>query len=145
MSTRFTVSSHILAALEINAGAPVCSSKLASSANTSAAVVRQLLSRLSTAGLVHAQLGAGGGSYLARPAQEISLLDVHDAVEVGPLFCAHRDGPSCECPVGRHVLGALDETLRRAEAAMRAELKRTTIADVAEDIRARSRAEGIIL
>jgi Rrf2 family protein len=133
-STRFAVAAHALTALAVSGGKPLRSEDLAFSANTGAVVIRGLLSRLSEAGLTRSQLGAGGGAMLARPAEEIRLLDVYYAVEDTELFSLHRTPPCKGCAVGGNILDALQPTLDRARQAMEAELAKTTIADIAADV-----------
>jgi Rrf2 family iron-sulfur cluster assembly transcriptional regulator len=57
----------------------------------------KVISRLATAGLVVTSRGMGGGVSLARPSQEITLLQIIEAVD-GPILLNHcllRSG-SCE-------------------------------------------------
>jgi DNA-binding IscR family transcriptional regulator len=112
-------------------GKPMRSEDLAYSANTGAVVIRGLLSRLSEAGLTRSQLGAGGGTMLAKPAKKIRLLDVYVAVEDTELFSLHRTPPCESCAVGGNILAAIQPTLARARGAMEDELAKTTIADIA--------------
>ncbi|WP_027729986.1 Rrf2 family transcriptional regulator [Variovorax paradoxus] len=130
-STRFAVAVHILTALAVGDGKPMRSEDLAYSANTGAVVIRGLLSRLSEAGLTRSQLGAGGGTMLAKPAKKIRLLDVYVAVEDTELFSLHRTPPCESCAVGGNILAALQPALARARGAMEDELAKTTIADIA--------------
>lgn len=112
------------------------SATLAVSAGTSATVIRQLMTRLRSAGFVRSQLGVGGGSELALSADEITLLDVYDAVETEPIFPPHRNPPSEECLVGRNILCVLSPHLQQAQDAMREHLRSTTIRDIAQDVQA---------
>jgi len=130
-STSFAVAVHILTALAVGDGKPMRSEDLAYSANTGAVVIRGLLSRLSEAGLTRSQLGAGGGTMLAKPAKKIRLLDVYVAVEDTELFSLHRTPPCESCAVGGNILAALQPALARARGAMEDELAKTTIADIA--------------
>jgi len=134
ISSRFPVGVHILALLAQSPDRPVTSDYLAGSASTNPAVVRKLLQALGTARLTRAQLGAGGGSLLARPAETITLLDVYHAVDEGELFALHHAPPNPACGTGRHILAALKGPMDRAEAALEAELAATTIADVVRDV-----------
>ena len=92
------------------------------------------LQAMAQAGIVESTAGRRGGYRLARPASEITVLDVVDAVEGGePAFrCTEirRRGPA---RVGaaeyRHPCG-ITTVMERAEAAYRAELERVTIADL---------------
>jgi Rrf2 family protein len=133
-STRFAVAVHVLTGLAVGDGAPQRSEDLAYSVNTSAVVIRGLLSRLSEAGLTRSQLGAGGGAMLAKPAKDIPLLDVYRAVEDTELFSLHRTPPCETCAVGGNILGALQPTLARAREALEDELAKATIADIAAEV-----------
>ncbi len=66
--------------------------------------LRKILSALIKAGLVTSTRGIGGGISLARPANQITLLDVFEAIEgkiylnkclIGPEWCENRSW----CPV----------------------------------------------
>jgi Rrf2 family protein len=138
-STRFAVATHALTAIATQEGKPVTSEELAWSINTSAAVVRNLLSQLNGAGLTTSQLGAGGGALLARPANRIRLLDIYLAVEDPELFATHRSPPCASCPVGANVLAVLKPTLSKATQALERELGRVTIAELVSDVRKRPR------
>ncbi len=133
-STRFAVAVHILTGLAVSDGKPLRSEDLAWSANTGAVVIRGLLSRLSDAGLTRSQLGAGGGSLLAKPARKIRLLDVYAAVEDTELFSLHRTPPCESCAVGGNIIAAIQPALDRARKALEAELAKTTVADVAAEV-----------
>ncbi|CAG2082069.1 MULTISPECIES: Rrf2 family transcriptional regulator [Xanthomonas] len=133
-STRFAVAAHTLTALAVSGGKPMRSEDLAYSANTGAVVIRGLLSRLTAAGLTSSQLGAGGGALLARPAEDISLLEVYRAVENTELFALHRTPPCEACAVGGNILQALQPALERARQAMEQELAGVSVAQLAADV-----------
>ena len=90
--------------------------------------------------MIRARLGPGGGFELARPASDITLRDVFAALESGELFTEHRSPPSPACPVGAHILPVLREATAPAVEALQEELSRTTIADIAGAVLARSNA-----
>jgi DNA-binding IscR family transcriptional regulator len=97
-------------------------------------VIRRLLQQLKAADLINVQRGNGGAA-ITRPLNEISLLDVYNAVEClnhGELFHFHEN-PSDYCPVGRNTHHTLDDKLDRIQKAMEEEMKKITIADVAND------------
>ncbi|WP_115572243.1 Rrf2 family transcriptional regulator [Xanthomonas campestris] len=133
-STRFVVATHLLTALAVVGGKPMRSEDLAYSANTGAVVVRGLLSRLTAAGLTTSQLGAGGGALLAKPAEQITLLDIYRAVENTELFAVHRTPPCENCAVGGNILPALQPVLQRAQQAMEAQLAAVSVAQLATDV-----------
>lgn len=133
-STRFVLSIHVLTSLAVTAGKPMRSEDLAFSVNTNATFIRSLLSRLQEAGLTTSQLGVGGGALLAKPAEEIRLLEVYRAVENGEVFALHRQGPNEACVVGKNIQAAIGPVLDAATNALEGELASTTIADVANEV-----------
>lgn len=138
-SCRFVVSVHVLTLLEQAGGKPVTSERIAASVNTNPGVIRRLLSSLARAGLVHSQMGAGGGAMLAKPAARIRLVDVYRAVESQVVFPLHHSAPNPDCPVGANIQASLSKVLRRAERAMEDELAGVTLADVARSVGNRAR------
>ena len=142
MNSRFAVAVHVLTLIEQGKGEPVTSDYIAGSVSTNPSLVRRLLGALARAGLTSAQLGTGGGALLARPAGDITLLDVYRAVDEGELFALHRERPNPKCPVGRNIQAALAERFDAATRAMEAELARTTIADVLRDVQRAERRRG---
>ena len=141
MSTRFAVGVHLLTALATNSGKILRSEDVADSVNTNPVVIRRLFSQLTAAGLVRARLGHGGGFELARPASDITLLEIFTALEKPDLFAAHRS-PSASCPVGAHILPVLREATAPAVGALQRELSRTTVADIASAVVARNNEAG---
>jgi Rrf2 family protein len=56
----------------------------------------KIISQLSIAGLIHTSRGARGGVSLAKPADEISVLDVIEGID-GPIFLNECTGNSTSC------------------------------------------------
>lgn len=110
--------------------AVLTSEQVAASVNTNPVIIRRSLGDLRRAGLVEVRHGAGAGWSLARGPEEITLLEVYDAVGAQPAFGLHRTEPNLECPVGRGIRPALNDAYGRVEQAMRRELADTSIADV---------------
>ena len=102
-SSRFVVAVHALVSIVVMDGKPVRSEDIAHSAATGPVVIRRLLSLLSEAGLTTSQLGAGGGAILAKPSDQIRLLDVYRAVEDTDIFTLHRVSPFKDCIVGSNI------------------------------------------
>lgn len=132
ISSRFSVAVHVLTLLAVTpVGELLTSDRMAGSVNTNPVVIRRILGQLKKAGLVEVR-AAAGGTYLRRAAADITLLDVYRAVEVveGDLFSVHEK-PNPKCPVGRNIQAALDDTLRRAQAALEQQLAGVSVAQVA--------------
>jgi Rrf2 family protein len=134
-STQFAVAVHVLTYL---AGAlprarAVSSEELALSANANPVHVRRVLGPLREAGLVVSRPGPRGGWGLGRPAADITVAQVWDLVQGHePVLGLH--GPNPDCPVGRSIQRALTELDAHARQAVRAELDRVTVADLAAGV-----------
>jgi Rrf2 family protein len=106
------------------------SDQVAASVNTNPVILRRSLGDLRRAGLVDVRHGARAGWRLARAPEQITLLEVYDAVGQEPLFGMHRSEPNLTCPVGRGIRPVLGHVYGEVEQALRRELRRTSIADV---------------
>lgn len=141
-SSRFAVAVHILAGLASHRNEPMKSEVIAKSASTNPAVIRRITSVLNSAGITRSQLGVGGGTLLAKPPEQISLLDVYQVVESERLFALHRTEPAQDCAVGRYIQPVLTTSLDTAVAALETELAKVTIADIAGEISRRAELDG---
>jgi DNA-binding IscR family transcriptional regulator len=132
-NSRLTIGVHALAwmALAQRQGRDVLTSdQVAASVNTNPVIIRRCLGDLRRAGLVRVRHGAGAGWSLARAAEEITLLEVHDAVGQEPPFGLHHAEPNLECPVGRGIRPALSRVYGGIDQALRRELAAVSVADV---------------
>ncbi|GAA4008441.1 hypothetical protein GCM10022631_20670 [Deinococcus rubellus] len=146
VSSRFAVASHVLALLSVHAGQvhggeAQSSEKLACSVGVNPVIVRGVSSMLRRAGLVCSRQGVTGLN-LARPASEISLLEIYRAVQPPERLIALHEHPSQECAVGRHIQEVLGAVCSEAQAALEARLARTSLAELAEELTARADAES---
>ncbi|WP_019359356.1 Rrf2 family transcriptional regulator [Streptomyces sp. AA1529] len=136
-NSRLTIAAHTLTWIGLyqRRGHEVATSEqIATSVNTNPVVIRRLLGQLRKAGLAHSRRGAGAGWTLARELAAITLLDVHQAIEPGPVFALHRTPPDPECVVGHGIGPAMTAVYDEVEAALRAELAKTTLEDVLRDV-----------
>jgi DNA-binding IscR family transcriptional regulator len=69
----------------------------------------------------------------------MTLLDVYEAVEPGPLFAMHRARPDQECVVGSGIQPALRGIYEGIEETLRRELARVTLEKVLDDVLAAPR------
>ncbi len=129
---------HCLLWLTGKQAEPASSRDLADLQGISASFAAKLFPRLEKAGIVQASEGVRGGYRLARPADRISVLDVVDAIEgPKPLFECQEIRGRCAVFGGKPPAWSTDgvcgvhAVMLRAEQAMRRELARTTIADLA--------------
>ena len=135
ISSRFTIAVHILICIEtFKDDYKITSDFLASSVNVNPVVIRRLLQQLKKAGIINVKRGSGG-AYIEKPLDEITLLDVYNAVECidnGNLFHFHEN-PNSRCPVGRNIHSVLDRRLDSIQQAMEREMSSVTLQDIADD------------
>ncbi|KOU34890.1 Rrf2 family transcriptional regulator [Streptomyces sp. WM6378] len=136
-NSRLTIAAHALTWIGLyqRRGHEVATSEqIATSVNTNPVVIRRLLAQLRTAGLADSRRGAGAGWMLSRDLSAITLLDVYEAVESGPIFALHRATPDPECVVGHGIGPAMASVYDGVEATLRKELAKTTLEDVLHDV-----------
>jgi Rrf2 family protein len=101
-----------------------------------AAYLAKHLQAMSRAGLLDSVPGQRGGYRLARPASRISVLEVVEAIDGStPAFrCSEirRRGPAAVAAREYRVPCSIHQVMNRADAAWRAELASTSIADLVE-------------
>jgi FeS assembly SUF system regulator len=117
----------VLTVLAADAGAVLSAAGLAERAGLEAPTVAKVLKPLAQAGLVQPFRGANGGYRLARPAAEISLVEIVEAME-GPLAmteCSVHDG---HCGIA-HSCGAR-ANWRRINDVVADALRRVSLADM---------------
>lgn len=134
VSTRFSDSIHLLAFIYIFKGKlPLTSDNIASSIQTSPVMVRKLMSTLKKADLLETRHGTASPE-IARPIDQISLLDVYLAIEKDkPLFeIDHKTNP--ECPVGGNIQPTLEKFYLEAEIAAKAKLNQIKMSDIVDTI-----------
>jgi DNA-binding IscR family transcriptional regulator len=142
-SQRFPVAAHALAYLAhkgaFSPQAAVSSAELACSIPTNPVVVRRTTALLAKAGLIGTRTGAGGGAWLKRPAESITLDQVLRAVH----GCAHLGAPppgAQGCPVGERIPKAVKAAIEAVDQAAGECLSKITVADLLKaddgDIRA---------
>ncbi|TWT82380.1 HTH-type transcriptional regulator IscR [Planctomycetes bacterium CA13] len=104
--------------------APKTTAAIADQTRVPAGYLAKVMQGLSRSGVVHAQRGLHGGFVLVRPADQLTVIDVINAVD--PIRRFH------ECPLGLHGIHLcqlhrkLDNTAKRIEE----DLGKTTIADL---------------
>jgi len=90
----------------------------------------KIFQRLVRNGLIRSRRGFHGGFHLARPANQITLREVIEALQ-GPIATPVPDGPSEEQSFAHRARGVLQQVLREAQFQVRAVFEETTVADLA--------------
>ncbi|HKI34644.1 MAG TPA: Rrf2 family transcriptional regulator [Gemmataceae bacterium] len=125
-------SSYALAALAHLArekpDAPLASHDMAKAEGTPKRYLLKVLGSLADVGILRSLRGPGGGYRLARPAKDVTLLEVVEAVD-GPI---HGEAPD----LGKEGVAALDKRLQavcdEAAALVRQRLAKVTLAELAK-------------
>jgi len=137
MNSQLTIAAHILAVLEHHKDdGEVTSEVLAEGFGTNPVVIRRVLSQLKKAGLIAGRPGAGGGSVLAKPAEEISLRDAYSAIsdDTSSVLGRHpgrcKDGESVT-PI---IADYLNELFVDAEQALLAKLGSVSVLELTQEI-----------
>ena len=135
ISSRFTIAIHIFSCINtFEDEYKITSDFLASSIQVNPVIIRKLLGQLKEAGMIEVRRGSGGAS-LAKKADEITLLDVFNAVESldgGKLFHFHEN-PNPNCPVGKSIHPVLDGRLEQIQRAMEREMQSITLEGIFND------------
>lgn len=126
---------HVAAALaQLDPGATVSSVQLAEHYDLPVAYLAKQLQTLVRAGLLTATTGPRGGFRLARPPDQITMLQVVEAVDGGSSFYTcneiRQKGRAASPPERCREACGLAAKMAEAEAAWRASLAAVTIADV---------------
>src|SRR5205085_1691803 len=129
VNQQFASAIHILAVLG-RSGGIVGSRTVAASIDTNPVVVRRLLLALRDAGLIRTCAGKRGGSGLAKPADQISLLDIYDALDQRPLIGRRRRKVLKQCPVSCNMPRIMCEVSAAADRALRQQLQSVTLRQI---------------
>ena len=133
-STKLSDALHLLVFVATEPDSDLSSTAIAKSLAANPSSVRQLMGRLRRAELITSVTGHARPR-LARPAEEISMLDVYRAVDSVDVDLFHfHEHPNPDCPVGKNVHALLDGRLARAQAAMENELRSTTLKNLADEL-----------
>ena len=128
---------HVLIHMADHDG-PMTSEGIALMLGTNPVVVRRTMGGLRESGYVRSEKGHGGGWTLARPLDQITLLDVYRAVGEPSLFAIGPSDDDPRCLVEQAVNAALDDALQAARSLLLARFGAISIADVADDFRSRA-------
>ena len=133
ISSRFTIALHILTCIEeFKNDCKITSDFLASSINVNPVVIRRILQKLKSAGIITVARGNVGNMEINRDLNDITFYDVYkavDCVDDEGLFHFHEN-PNPRCPVGRNIHNVLDKRLDAIQQTMENEMKKSTLADV---------------
>ena len=128
MNIDFAIGLHIVGFLASTDDELVSSSVLAKSFGTSPVVLRRILTRLNSSGIVDTKRGANGGSKLSRQAAEISLREVYESAnQKTELFARHPKGAE---PISNILGSYINQFYLEAEKSLLFHLASISVADM---------------
>lgn len=136
ISSRFTIAIHIIVCIDyFHEQFTITSDFLATSVKVNPVIIRRIILQLKSVGMINITRGRSGMT-LAKPLDKITLYDVYSAVDCvnGSLFHFHEN-PNPDCPVGKNIHNALDESLAEIQRTFEDKLRSITLRDVAEKIK----------
>jgi Rrf2 family protein len=126
---RFAISLHILTLLERFKGTLLSSEYIAGSININPVLVRKEISNLRKHGLIESKEGKSGGSSLAKPARQIHLSEIYEAVRQTPVLGQSKNSPNPKCEVGKQINSHLEDLYKDVDDALIKKLSKVTLAD----------------
>lgn len=145
VNTQFTIAVHALIMIAYFSDIRVTSEMVAESVGNNPVIIRNIYGKLKQAGILSVQRGTGHTA-LTRPAADITLWDVYEAVEsTAPedMF-KFSNTLSGACPVGSTIRELLLIHLQEAVTQMKQSLSKTTIEELRFEIEQHTN-EGIDL
>ena len=131
---RFSSAIHMLVMIS-EANEPLSSARLPESVGTNASYIRKIAVSLRRAGIIESRRGSSGYR-LARPASDITLLEVYKAAcetDCVSVFDLHQH-PNDECIVGRHIRPVLRHVFSDISQTAAEELASCNLADCIGDL-----------
>ena len=128
---------HVLTYIDIFKDGDLSSSAIADSIESNPSLVRRSMAQLTKKGLLVSQPGTVRVK-LARPSDEISLLDIYQAIdEVHELL--HVDPQTnLDCPVGRNIQPVLRDFYDQIQKAAEQKMAAIKLSDISRDILVRN-------
>ncbi|MBX9760315.1 MAG: Rrf2 family transcriptional regulator [Beijerinckiaceae bacterium] len=124
---------HVLIHMD-HIGAPVTSEVIGRMLDINPVVVRRTMAGLRAAGYLSSVKGHGGGWALARPLDEITLRDIHEALGSPKVFAIGLADDNPNCLVERAVNAALLDAMVDAEQRLLRRFGEVTIAALSLDV-----------
>ena len=124
---------HILTYVDIYKNDHLSRSIISASIDANTSVMNNFLSKLKKAGLLNNQPGVARAS-LAKPASEISVLDVYRAITSTASLLHVDPKTNPNCVVGANIQNRLEEVYQRVQNAAELEMSQISIQDVIDGV-----------
>jgi Rrf2 family protein len=134
VNQQFTFAVHIMTALAFSPEEVIGSQTLAASVNTNPVVVRRLLLALRRARLIETFTGTHGGAKLRKKPNQISLMEIYDAVEPRPVIPVNERRALKRCHVSCNMKSIMGRVAESTEQAVRKHLRGITLAQLVRKV-----------
>jgi DNA-binding IscR family transcriptional regulator len=128
MNGRFPIALHIMTLL-CHADGVIPSDYIAGSINVNPVLIRKELSNLINHQLVTSQEGKNGGYLLNKPAVQITLAGIYEAVKPEAILGKAKNQPNPACTIGKQINGHLNQLEKDIKQAMMDKLGDTNLAN----------------
>lgn len=129
---------HIMTYIDLYPDGDLSSAAIANSIEANPSVVRGTMARLKKAGLLNNQPGVAKAS-LARPAEEISMLEVYKAVADNTDLLHVDPHTNPKCPVGANIQATLEEKYELIQQAAEAQMAQISLASISASLSKRAK------
>ncbi len=126
------VAANSLCVIGFLSPAAVPASKISEQIAVNPVVIRRVVGKLVSGGLVESLSGVNGGYILARPADMISLQDVYACISDKGIFERSNSSPRASCPEGEVIGAAILTVFAEAETEFAKVLAKTTLSSLLE-------------
>ncbi len=134
-SSRLPIAVHTLLVTEFFKDQfKITSDFIAGSVGVNPVIIRNILIQLKNADLIEVAAGVGGAKLKKSP-EEISLLDIFNAVEVNEKLFHIHEHPNFNCPVGKNIQSILNKNLDNVKKTAERELDKITLQSLLNNLR----------
>lgn len=140
LDRRLSRLAHALIHMNFHEGA-LTSDSIAKMLDTNPVVVRRMMAGLRKNKIVESQKGHGGGWLLSKNIENISLLDMHEALGNTNLISVNLSDEKPQCLVEQAVNEALEQSVQEAKTVLYNRFKQISLADIAKEFECKLKNE----
>ncbi|MFZ2352454.1 Rrf2 family transcriptional regulator [Paucilactobacillus nenjiangensis] len=124
---------HVLSYVEIYKDGDLSSNAIADSIESNPSLVRRLMSSLVQGGLLETRPGSVSPK-LTRPTNQITLLDIYNAIEIDHNFLHVDEKTNPACVVGGNIQDALNDVYAKVQQDAEASMQQVKLSSIIDDI-----------
>lgn len=124
---------HVLSYVEIYKDGDLSSNAIADSIESNPSLVRRLMSSLVQGGLLETRPGSVSPK-LTRPTNQITLLDIYNAIEIDHNFLHVDETTNPACVVGGNIQDALNDVYAKVQQDAEASMQQVKLSSIIDDI-----------